>query len=267
MDQFERLSQNSVLISQLGVTQTEFKMYLQLLSTGPCTKTDFANRFKIPRTTVFANVERLSQKGLVSQITQNNRNIVIAENPKKLQVLALNRKIELEEELNIAKNASKELSSFINSISDNLPKLEHENDPTVKYYIGAAGFRTVCQRSLENATDEILFITNIKTWNEIYTNDDRDYDTKERKRRKIKLKVLAVNNVEGRNFQSEDTKYNRKTSLLPEHYYFKPSIILSNDEVSIINYSPSYFATAIVMSDKDIAEFYRMFFSSIIRYG
>src|SRR5687768_16216446 len=121
MDQFEKLSKNSPLINQLGVTETEFKMYLQLLSIGPCTKTEFANKFKVPRTTVFAKTERLIQKGLITQITKNNRNIIIAENPKKLELLALRRKIELEEELNKTKESSKDLSYLIQNITDTIP--------------------------------------------------------------------------------------------------------------------------------------------------
>ncbi len=72
------------LLSQLGLSQNEIKVYFGLLSLGITTTTPLVRAVKIPISKIYPTLERLIQKGLASYIIKNNVKYFQATNPEKL---------------------------------------------------------------------------------------------------------------------------------------------------------------------------------------
>lgn len=77
--------------------------------------------------------------------------------------------------------------------------------PTVTHYIGELGFKSVCQRSIEYADDEILFLTDILEWYKVYTAEyDNNYYIPKRLEKNIALKMLTVRNARAERMKERD---------------------------------------------------------------
>ncbi len=260
----EDYSKFSPLLNNIGVTKSEFNIYLNLLSTGPCTKTELANSFKIPRTTIFINIQKLLEKGLVTEIIKNNTKIIEAENPTKLHSLLLRKKIELDENANKLKKSDQDLPELIKAINSGILQTSSDNQIKVKHFLGSSGFREIPKRALENvgSDKEMLFISNIQDWRKVYPREyGRKYLLPERKRADIFLRILAVNNIEGHEYKKEDKNSQRETRILPEQYTFNPSIIISPKEISMFTVRKPY--SAIVIENKDMAHFFKNIFENL----
>jgi sugar-specific transcriptional regulator TrmB len=245
-------------MEKLGFSRTESSIYLNCFKFGHSTITEISNRLKLPRTTIHENVERLLQKGLLSENIKNNRRKIIAESPNKLSVLLLNKRIDYEEKLKeIDENTKSLVPELTNRISEFIPNSEQNTEAIIRYYVGERGFKETCQRSLETSENEVLFLSNVQEWRKIYTVDyGKRFYVPERKRRGIFLRSLAIDSEESRFMKSEDSESFRETRILPEWVKFKSTIIITDSEVAIMHL-PSKPYKATLISDKDFAEHYR----------
>src|SRR5947207_694165 len=75
----------------------------------------------------------------------------------------------------------------------------------VKYYQGEKGFKEVCQRSLDNAKDEILFISNPEEWYKGFTDEyDKEYYIPSRLKRNLGVRTLVSQGEKAKLVKSQD---------------------------------------------------------------
>src|SRR5690606_37463094 len=167
-------------LQEFGLNDKEITIYLTLLKVGPSTIMDLARKTGIKRSTTHNNVEELIKKGLVSQTNYGERRMVIAEDPEKLKFLLEQRKWDVNK-------LEKNMPEIVNEIYDIVPKAKQNSLVEVKYYTGEKGFKEVCQRSLDYAKGEILFISNLSEWYKVYTKEyDEHHYVPTRLKRKLK---------------------------------------------------------------------------------
>ncbi len=75
---------NSSVLSDMGLTDSEIKVYKALLELGDSTRGDIVNTSQISGSKVYEILERLQEKGLVSVYSQNNIKHFKPANPKQL---------------------------------------------------------------------------------------------------------------------------------------------------------------------------------------
>jgi len=237
-------------LQEFGLNDKEITIYLTLLKVGPSTIMDLARKTGIKRSTTHNNVEELIKKGLVSQTNYGERRMVIAEDPEKLKFLLEQRKWDVNK-------LEKNMPEIVNEIYDIVPKAKQNSLVEVKYYTGEKGFKEVCQRSLDYAKGEILFISNLSEWYKVYTKEyDEHHYVPTRLKRKLKLRMLVSENELTKGMKKEDARLNRQTKFLDSNFASNSTIIIYNNEVSIMTSSEPY--TAILIQDQ---EFYNTFIS------
>ena len=171
-------------LQEFGLNDKEITIYLTLLKSGPSTIMDLARKTGIKRSTTHNNVEELIKKGLVSQTNYGERRMVIAENPEKLKFLLEQRKWEVS-------RLETNMDQIVGEIFQIVPKARENTLSEVKYYIGERGFKEVCQRSLDKAKGEIMFISNLPEWHKVYTKEyDEHHYVPTRMKRKLGRKKL-----------------------------------------------------------------------------
>jgi len=250
------------LLNEIGIQNTEALVYLKLLELGSLSRTDLARKSKIPRTTVHENVDRLIQKGLISLTNKNGRKILTAENPNKLKLFVMNKKLELETQLDHLSDTSKELDETIKDIIENVPQSAESGEVDVKYYLGLNGFKDVCQRSLSNSSKEILFLSNMDEWKKIFTDKYAyTYYVPERIKRNLFAKTLAIRSKKAEEIKTSDRELLREMRFLPDSYDFDPTIIINDNEVSIMTSSKPY--TAVLIQNKSITKLFRDVFNNL----
>ncbi|HYD34493.1 MAG TPA: helix-turn-helix domain-containing protein [Vitreimonas sp.] len=243
-------------LEQLGLTPLESQLYLALLESGPTTVLQLSNASKIKRATTHFNVENLIAKGLVSQISQGSRRQIIAEPPEKILLLLDKQKYHL-------KQLEHQFPEVLSTIHQELPQTKNTQRPVVRYYENLEGFKTATIFSLEHATDEILFITNLLQWHNTYDSKyDREQYIAERLRRNIPLRALVVPQGEySDHYRSLDKELLRETRYLPVDSDLRTTIFIYNNEVSIMLSNEPF--TSIVIESPEIYETFKALFNSL----
>src|SRR3989338_8812183 len=123
-------------LEKLGLDSKETSIYISLLSLGPSPIRKIAEHAGINRGTTHDTLRELREKGLVSYYHKEKRQHFVAEEPKALANLLLRRKQDIEKTEAAIKEIIPELSSLSRAAG---------NSPTVKYYKGYAGLRTILE--------------------------------------------------------------------------------------------------------------------------
>jgi len=241
-------------LTEFGLNDKEVVIYLTLLKTGPSTIMDLSRKTGIKRSTTHNNVEELIKKGLVSQTNYGERRMAVAEDPEKLKFLLEQRKWDVNK-------LEKIMPDIVKSIYDIVPGSKETTKVEVKYYEGEKGFKEVCQRSIVKSSKEVLFLSNLEEWRKVYTAEyGREYYIPQRLKKNLFLRMLAVDNLTGADFKAEDKATLRETRVLPKSFQFKPTIIICDEEVSLMVAAEPY--KAVVIEDADVAGVFRDLFNN-----
>jgi sugar-specific transcriptional regulator TrmB len=244
-------------LKKLGLSEIEASIYKGLLEKGSCSIMELANYLGMKRITVHFNVENLIKKGLIAQTKIGARRRIIAEAPEKLSFLLKQQEENLKSLQEDFPTALKAMSSLFNKNSQ--VSLE---DVEVLYYKGSDSFKQVSQRSIDNAKDEILFISNLDQWYNIYTKDlDEKYYIPERLKRDIKLKILTFESDKTKSLRTEDKKLAREIKFLPKEMNFNTTIMIYGEEVSLMISHKPY--NSIVIRDKDFHKTFSNIFNAL----
>ncbi len=245
---------------EIGLSQTETDLYLQLIKEGSSTFTELSRKCKIPRTTVYENIERLINKGLVTQVTKGSTKKLIAEDPRRVETLLMNQQIEYQSKLDKISNINGQLGDFVNLVNNFIPQGSEKNEFSVRYFQGVEGFLDVHQRTLNNQEKEILFISNMDEWKKVFTDEFAyKFYVPERIEKKIFAKTLAIDTKVARDIRKNDKLYFREMRFLPEGFEFEPTLIISDKEISLMTSTKPY--TAILIENVNIAKLFRDMFN------
>ena len=176
-------------LRQFGLNEKEISVYLSLISLGRSPVRLVAKEAKVNRGTTYDILKNLVELGLVSYYKdygkEDKRQYFVAEPPRKL--------------LDAIENKKRNLETVEEQIAKALPELEsiYEKSgarPTVKYYEGNAGVRTVLQDVLgttAKATEKIYYAYSSADIREyLYKAYPRYSD--DRIKQKIRVQVIAV---------------------------------------------------------------------------
>ncbi|MEO6728611.1 MAG: helix-turn-helix domain-containing protein [Candidatus Dojkabacteria bacterium] len=242
-------------LTEFGLNDKEVVIYLTLLKTGPSTIMDLSRKTGIKRSTTHNNVEELIKKGLVSQTNYGERRMAVAEDPEKLKFLLEQRKWDVNK-------LEKIMPDIVKSIYEIVPGSKETTKVEVKYYEGERGFKEVCQRSISKSTKEVLYLSNLEEWRKVYTTEyGKEYYIPQRLKKNLFLKMLAVDNSQGTEYRNEDKATLRETRFLPKSFTFKPTVIISDEEVSLMVAAEPY--KAVVIEDADVAQVFRELFTNL----
>ncbi len=250
------------LMEEIGISETEVGIYTTLLKDGPLTMAEIASGASVPRTTCIENIKRLIKKGLVSQTVMRSRKQYIAEEPEKIRTIMYHKQVEAESRVKKLNELRNDLPNFLSLLSDKSKEGRKKSKFPIKYYEDSNGFLDVCERSLTNSTQEILFISNMDEWKKVFTDEYAyQYYVPKRLQKKLFAKTLAIKSPLAANIRSSDSELMREMRFLPEGYDFKPTIIINDNEVSIMTSSDPY--NAILIEDSDITKLFRDVFNNL----
>lgn len=119
------------LLTTLGLTEKEAKIYLALLQLDTAGPSDIARASGINRSTTYVLLESLLEKGFVTTVVGNKKTFH-AEDPEKLLLLQRNKTAEFERSLPRLKEVMK----------------KHSEQPRVRFFLGLDGVKQAYEESL-----------------------------------------------------------------------------------------------------------------------
>lgn len=155
-------------LSELGLTETESKLYLDLLKIGPCSIAELTRESGIPRTTVRENIDKLAQKGLLSQTFEGARKKLAAEEPNKVKLLIIDRKLDLENRKKELDSMEENFNFFVAKLQKQIPEMEESSKVDVRYYEGKEQVEIVYDEILD--ADKVRSFADLERYYEVYPN-------------------------------------------------------------------------------------------------
>jgi sugar-specific transcriptional regulator TrmB len=180
-------------INQLGLDDTEAKVYLALLELGPSDVTEITKKAGITRTLGYHVLEKLGWYGLVDRVSGKSKVMVYtAEHPRRLLQHLKNKK-----------NSWEKKAKHVETL---LPKLfslyKIADKPVVRYQQGEQGLKNIYAESLESET-EILSIADLEGWDmPEFKKWGQDYN-RERGKRKIHERLIILDTQKGRDWMND----------------------------------------------------------------
>lgn len=239
---------------RLGFTEKEQKVYTALISTGKSSATNLSKICKIPRASLYATLETLLQKGVISRQPIRGSKLFTANGLASIDRMVQIAKEEITEKEKSAKVLIEELSKNISLTSHVLPRLqifEGKNNVENMLY----EYLPLWRRSYAKLGNNTLwgyqdptFVENYQKWHSFLweTMDENE---------KIKLfsNVTHVDEERSRNIKNRDVK------PLPKGTNFSSSIWIYGEYIVLgkTNIEPHY---AVQIKDPMLAENLRTIF-------
>lgn len=172
-------------LKSLGLTDSEAKVYLAVLKSGPQPVQKIAAEVGFSRVTVYEAIESLAGKSLMTSVEKGKKQYFAAEPPERILSLAENK-------MNAMKTAIAEMKSGLNEL-----KLVQSGDkPIVKMFEGEEALMSVFQELVEGKStekiDELCEFANISAISRAYSLEQLDFLHKKILENKIKRRLIYL---------------------------------------------------------------------------
>lgn len=209
----------------LGCNEKQIRFYRASLELGSATLMEIAKKARLQRSTAYIIADEMTALELIAEDHRNYRKLYTAAEPDQLL-----RKIE-------AKH--RQIGRNIINFKEILPDLRaaHQTTksrPRVRTYEGKQGLIAVWKDILSEK-QEVLLWTNQQTESLVFRNESHDQFIGERLRKKIPIRVLAVNNEAGKELLKTDPLRLRETKLLPQAIHFTSETYIYGNKVAVLD--------------------------------
>jgi len=236
------------LLEELGIIGNEAKVYLACLELGPTTITKIAYKAGIERATVYAILDRLKEKGLVTiNVKESDRHIQV-ESPDKLLVLSKHKKRAIEEKEHHFREILPDLLASVN---------QRGKQPKVKFYEGEAQYIEIFDHIIDEAKGEMYYFGDVDRFVKMVSWEFERNWVKRRIRKKIFIKLLINKGKYYPEYKKRDARELRETRFYPAEMKFESSYLLWNNKIALWN---PVVPLAIVIEDEIIVKMFKEMF-------
>lgn len=207
----------------LGLSDTESKIYLEVLKMGPSPVQEIAKKIGLSRVSVYSLIESLTKLGLMTSVEKGKKQLYTAEPPERIISLAENK-------VNNLKASIQEIKSSIQEL-----KLVQSGDkPVVKMYEGPEAFLAIQADVLNSKFDQMCEFGNIDEVDRVYPYNEgvrNDFFKKLSKLKADRKLVFLSKDKKPRTVESNKTiKYldSNKFNFFGDIFFYKDTIWLSS---------------------------------------
>jgi sugar-specific transcriptional regulator TrmB len=234
-------------LTDIGLSEKEANIYLQLLSVGAVSVIDLAQMTKINRTSLYPLLESLQKKDLVSEVKEDKKIRYQAEPPERLVTFLENEKNRILEQEKLLNEVVPRLKSV---------SLKTGEAPIIKVLEGREGILKSVQNYFENTTeDEVVNLFYPKDIVETMFTE-KELIAARGSRVKRKVKAISIYTTKGEARLSDEMSERHKID--PEKYPIYCDIGIFNDNVKIHTVTKNL--SAIYIKNKDFADTMRTMF-------
>lgn len=221
-----------IVLKDIGLSNTQIDFYIFVLKNGPSTASKIAKNIGVNRTNAYNITNKLKELNLVSEINTANGKLIQAESYNNILEKISQNQDRLEESKEKIKNLIPIFNSF--QVDQNSQSLQ------IRLFNGKEAIINIMedmhsQINKNSNTADILLFTNQQAERKIFNQKKHNEFIKKRVEKKIKIRVLAVDNKEGRDLQKNDKNFLRQTKILPKNFSYNAEIYIYNNRVSILD--------------------------------
>jgi len=234
-------------LQHLGLSDKEAAVYMASLELGSDTVQEIANRAEVKRANTYAVIEKLMSKGLMSSVEKGKKTLYQVEDPKQLLRL-------LEEQEEDIKKKEQEFKKH-------LPELETlfdiaEEKPKVRYFEGKEGLIAIREDYFKAKNKEVFSFYAADEEKKVFSVEELKKASKERKKKKIKIKLLYTDDEEHNELNAEFTK----RRFIPKNKFpLSSTFIIYDNKVGIVSLKGKLIG--VIIENKEITNTLRSIFN------
>ncbi len=234
-------------LEKLGLSPNESKIYLALLEIGSSTADKISQKAGIHRRTIYDNVEKLLNKGLISYVIKANKKYFEAADPHKLKDILNEKHEKIKEQDEILNNLLPELI---------LTQKLSGNKQEVTIYKGKKGIKTILWDILrERKENRVIGAHAIEEYGGLFA-----LFNKKRINLKIKNKMIFKKEDVLRAKKFKNLKYT-ETRVMPKEHASPLSINIYGDKTALLVSSNE--PIGILIKNKDTSGGFKAYFEML----
>ncbi len=234
----QTISMDYTVLKEIGLSETECKVYLALLALGSAQAGEITQKAEINRTNVYDALERLINKGLVSFVFKGKKKNFEPSDPTKLKELLKEKETKLEE--------------IIGNLIERYNSRKNIEKATI--FKGKTGVKLLLELLLKNVTEiwvygaQGKFLETFPVYRNIW----------EGKRVRLKIRKRNLYNESTKKEKLKEKPKFAELRFLPKEYDFPSTVLISGERVATIVWSEQPFA--FVVNSEEVAKSNRNFF-------
>jgi len=220
----------------LNLIPKDSQIYVDVLKFGNSAASTISIRTQIDRTTVYSALNRMKNRGLITETKHNKVAYFNALAPDAL-------KVKLEKEIQVKEKKLGDLNNIISDLS--LLHTSQETRPAVQIFEGTSGVIALYELMLKTNKKQDAFLTINKMPTEL-KKYLCDLYIKHKRKNKVHSRVLVNDSIKAKKYKNLDKKANRKTKIIPKGAMpFETEIIIGKNEIAVIDLRGNYFGVLI----------------------
>jgi len=221
-------------LKSMGIDEKQAAVYLACLELGKGTIQEVSLKSGIKRTSIYNFLEEMKQKGLISEVKENKKVVLVAEDPNNLS-------IRLQRQSNEFQQMLPELMGLFN-----LPS----HKPKVKFYQGVEGIKNA-YTDLLTAKGNIYGFADYEKMFYLIDALSLWRIPEERVKRNIKYFNIAKDSAKAREVKKTDAKQMRETKLV-KNVDFETEINIYDNKVMMVSFRRP--GATVIIEDAAIAQ-------------
>ncbi len=213
-------------LKKLGFSPEESQIYLSCLEGGSLPVSVISRNTKIGRINCYHYIEKLIEKGFLTEEKRSGVKHFIAENPQ----IIINKQ---QEKINIAQNILPEMLALAASTPQK---------PKIQFFEGTSGIEKIFQKFLEFPESEIVSFSNFKSLQNLPEKFLKNH-FEARNHKNIKTRFITPDSTEAQNFQKKHIQTLTQKNLA-ETFFINPSETFFSSEISIFSGNIAIFSVS-----------------------
>lgn len=231
------------LLTELGLTPTETRVYLASLKLGPTSVQEIAKRAKLSRTATYDVIAGLQDRGLMSTFDRGKKKFFTAEEPERAVAYFKTRVADLTERID----------TFSRSLQE-MKMLAGGERPAVRFFEGREALYALFSDLVSLHPSELLELANVDV---VYEGLDQNVLLDARKAlddSRVKIKMLHRGELRN---PRKNAEYCR---LLPEFGEFSGEIWIYENRVAFVEFVGKM--VTVIIESKTFADMARVLFNA-----
>jgi len=230
------------LFKPLGLNDSEIAIYLLSLEIGPAQPQALAKQSGFSRPATYQAIEQLVNKGLMSYVLKGKRNVYAAEPPERI--------------LHFGQTRLKELEIKVKEIAENIEELNalrKGDKPSIKFFEGTNGIKSILSDLAANEPEMTYEITNINAVKKVFSTNELQ----------SAHKIMEKAKGKGKAFLSGEISYVRNgvdaRRLSEKEYPFEGDVLLYGNKAALVSYKDK--VVGVVIENEEIVKTLKALFT------
>ena len=240
-----------VFLSEIGLTEIQIEVYKIVLAYPGLGVTEISEKLHVNRSHVYSIARKLIDLELIYEDFSHRMELY----PNEIEKIGER----LKDKSNSIEGKFSDFSSSLSLIKE-LYTSSSLSFPRMQIYHGVKGKKESINKLLSSANQysSLYLMTNQKTERNIFSKNDHNEFIKKRVGLEINIKVLAVDNEEGRELCKNSENILRETHLLNRDFYFDSEIYVIKNTLLLYDLVPDL--VGIMIESEQMAKIYKNLF-------